>query len=514
MTANENMAGSTVDTYTTQLQNISSLMTTLEQDGVVNMAEYAKLTEARKQTMRLLSDARKLEAPDLDDAEREAACDAIKADLRAWLAVRNYKYVLSSDRFWLSKDDGTWIAATDRSIKNDRPSLRDALEWKLFLDVLKEDARHFDRQTYTFNKVGADTLNMLNVNFCEPVEGDEPHWLFDRVVASIGGEKAENIAHIERLILAKYLHPENIMIPALVLQDEGGTGKSLFVTRILGAIFGATAIADNLAIEEVCGKFNAKLAGKAVWFINETARGKYNLDDLKRKVGSASFSVEPKGVDAFLADMTAWVVVSGNDYGGSIRLSNNGVDRRWSIVKGGRTLKAIVGDHMGVSETEAKNFIEATGQHILSDRIEAGRWITALIERHGDVVTIDGHHGEDYTALADTQKSTESLIFEAVFLDPNFRHIKQSTMFDFYCSHVSTQYRVQRGTFYASAEAWAKRNGFDMWRKMVKVGSGKNFSKLAFFTKDEFATRLVDDDDDRFFTEDSNHRRKWLIDIG
>jgi hypothetical protein len=516
MIANENnKAGLTADDIRDQIATISKALDDAISTSPVDMAMVKHLTETRNQALKMLNAAVKAEVSDVTEEETEAACEAIKADLREWLKRRDYSYVLASDRFWLSKADCTWIATTERAIKNDRPTLRDGLEWKLFLDVLKEDGRHFDRQTYTFNKVGGDTLNMLRLDFCQPVvDGQAPHWFFDRIIASIAGEKPDNIAHIERLIVAKYLHPENLMIPALVLQDEGGTGKSLFVTRVLGAIFGTHAIADNLAIEEVCGKFNAKLAGRAVWFINETARGKYNLDDLKRKVGSATYSVEPKGVDSFEADMTAWVIVSGNDEAGSIKLSGNGVDRRWSIVKGGRSLKEIVAETMKVSVGEAKTWIEAEGQHIVSDRAEAGRWLATLIDRHGDVDVIDGHHGEDYHAVAETQKSVEHLLFDAVFLDPRFEHIKRSTLYDLYCHYAGGGFKLARGTLYAKLDSWAKKNKLDITMRRCKVGSGQSVSKLDFFAKDSLATRVSADNDEFYIKQDDYGRVIWRLDIG
>lgn len=515
MTINANYkAGLTVSEIEAQIASISAAITEATLANPIDMGLMKQLNESRSQSMKMLAAAKKAEVADLGDEETEAAMDAIKADLRFWLARRDFRYVLAADRYWLPNSDGTWLPVTERALKNERTSLRDPLEWALFMTVLKEDGRYFDRQTYTFKDLPANVMNMLRNEFIT-MQDDKPHDpVFDHVVASIAGEKAENVSHIEKLILAKYLHPENNLIPSLVLQDEGGTGKSLFVTRILGTIFGKGAVADNLAIEDVVKNFNANLAGKAVWFINETARGRYSLDDLKRKIGSDSFMMEPKGIDAFPVDMTAWVIVSGNDEAGSVKLSGNGVDRRWSIVKGKRELRHILAERMGLDASDAKAWLETTGQHILSDPVEAGRWLYALLERHGDVTTIEGLHGADYQQLAAVQKSTEVMIFEAVFRNPEFSHIKRSTLYELYTAHAGRGFTMARGTLYAKASAWAEKNGIDLGVARMKVGNGKGASAMDFFALDADAKRVIDDHDEQFFSTDERGRRVWNIDIG
>src|SRR3546814_625261 len=170
---------------------------------------------------------------------------------------------------------------TERALKTDRRSLTDSLEYDLLLEVMREDGRYKDTLTYSFREQPDDVLNMLRVNFIKPVnDGQAPHWLFDTVIRSIGGDKIENIEDIEKLVLAKYLHPEDITLPALVLQDDGGTGKSLFVSILLGTLFGKRVVDDNLSMDDLTGKFNARLEGQMLWFVNDSARGTYSLDDL------------------------------------------------------------------------------------------------------------------------------------------------------------------------------------------------------------------------------------------
>lgn len=69
-------------------------------------------------------------------SEKDAA-EQIKTDIRAWLADRDYSYVLANDRFWLRNEDGSWLGISDRALQKERAGLRDGIENSLFLDVLK-----------------------------------------------------------------------------------------------------------------------------------------------------------------------------------------------------------------------------------------------------------------------------------------------------------------------------------------------------------------------------------------
>jgi hypothetical protein len=450
-------------------------------------------------------------------SEKDAA-EQIKTDIRAWLADRDYSYVLANDRFWLRNEDGSWLGISDRALQKERAGLRDGIENSLFLDVLKEDGRWFDRCTYTFKKCPKNVLNMLNLKFCPRVDdGQEVHWLLDMLIGSIGGGKAENIEHIEKLIVAKYLHPENVMLPALVLQDGGGTGKGMLVSNVLMTLFGRTSVADNLKIADVCGKaFNAALEGKAVWYINEAARGRYSLDDLKIKIGSKTFWVEHKGINAFECDMTALVIISGNDSSGAVQLSHGGVDRRWSVVKGGKPIKTALMARLGCSEQDAGRWLTKTGEAILNDAVEVGRWINGLIARHGDVDQLDALHGDDYAALAETQASIEDRLFDALFLrDPDFSHIKRSTLYDLYLHFARGASRTPkaRGTLYADLTSWAERNDVGIAQATRKLDGGRNASKVDLIVAGDAPARPVDNDS-RYIDRDDHGYRVIRVDIG
>ena len=456
-----------------------------------------------------------------EKAQRDADIAAVKDDLRAWLQTRDYYYVQSTERFWLHKPaTGEWIMSSERALKNDRRSLNDRMEFDLLMEVMREDGRYKDTLTYSFADQAEDVLNLLRVNFVEPLDdGQAPHWIFDTVIRSIGGDKPENIEHIEKLVLAKYLHPGDITLPALVLQDDGGTGKSLFVSVLLGTLFGHRFIADNLSMADIVGKFNSRLEGKVVWFVNESAKGTYSLDDLKRKLGSSTFSIERKGIDSISVPMIAWMVISGNDLAGSVLLSNNDTDRRYSVVKGGAPLSAYVAPILDCSRAEAVKWVKDTGSKILGNSSEVSRWVNAMIEKHGDPGSVEALHGDDYVALAETQKSIEEAVFEAVFLRPDFDFIRRPVLYDFYKAECRRQGRHARRdrVLYEMAAKWLAQRQSEIACAKANIGSGKRASSSYVFHHLDLldaSTPRVEPNDHRWFESDSvSGRKTWLIEV-
>nr|WP_086494244.1 DUF5906 domain-containing protein [Novosphingobium panipatense] len=504
---------------------LSSLAT---RDDAASMARFRVLNDERTalikqrdQEIRREKASGRFELSPDERAQRDADIAAVKDDLRAWLQTRDYYYVQSTERFWLHKPaTGEWIMSSERALKNDRRSLNDRLEFDLLLEVMREDGRYKDTLTYSFAEQADDVLNLLRVNFVGPLDdGQAPHWIFDTVIRSIGGDKAENIEHIEKLVLAKYLHPEDITLPALVLQDDGGTGKSLFVSVLLGTLFGHRFIADNLSMADLVGKFNSRLEGKVVWFVNESAKGTYSLDDLKRKLGSSTFSIERKGIDSISVPMIAWMVISGNDLAGSVLLSNNDTDRRYSVVKGGAPLSAYVAPTLDCSRAEAVKWVKDTGSKILGDPSEVGRWVNAMIKKHGDPGSVDGLHGEDYAALAETQKSIEEAVLEAVFLRSDFDYIRRPVLYDFYRAECRRQGRNARRdrVFFATAVKWLAEHQPDIVRTQANIGHGKRVTSSHIFHRAnplDVSTPRVELNDDRWFESDSvTGRKTWLIEV-
>jgi hypothetical protein len=421
-----------------------------------------------------------------EDDEREAI-GAIKTDIREWLKTRKFNYVLANDRYWLDKDTH-WIPVSAQTLLRERPTLSSAIEREMLVKVMREDARFFDECTYSYAKVPSDTLNMMRKDFAPIVEGDA-HWIFDCVIRSVCGGKAANIAHVEQLILTKYLHAETTVMPTLVFNDGGSTGKNVFVSNILGSIFGKYGVADNLSIAAVTGQFNAMLQGRAVWFINETQSGTYSHNKLKQIMGSQTFWIEPKGVNAFEVPMTAWSIISGNGIDGSVLLEGNGTDRRWSIISGGKPLKEHIADVMNSTPDAGLAWLRAEGLAILSDRVEAGKWLAALIARHGDVNVSEGHHAEDYATIRDLQRSLHEDIFHQTFGHEDFTCIRTTELFQAYLEECGKLKRKPQGRnkFHQLARTYLEKHFPDYVGRMpfnVDLEKNGTFSKVEYYSRE------------------------------
>lgn len=429
--------------------------------------------------------------------EREAI-GAIKADLREWLKTRKFNYVLQNDRYWLDK--GThWIPVSSQTLQRERPTLSSAIEREMLTKVLREENMFFDECTFSYaTDVPPDTLNMMRKDFAPIVDDGQPHHaIFDTLIRSLGGGKEANIRHIEQLVLSKYLHPESTVIPTLVFNDPGSTGKGTFVTNVLGAVFGKYGIADNLSMEKVTGQFNAMLQGRAIWYINETSHGTYSHNKLKQIAGSPTFWIEPKGINSFEVPMTAMMIITGNGIDGSVLLEGNGTDRRWSIISGNKPLVDWIADDMTASTADALTWLRSEGFAILSDRVQAGRWLASLVARHGDVNVSEGHHDEDYKAIRNLQRPLHEDMFAQIFGSDEFRCIRTTELFQAYIEECSTLRRkpMGRNKFHELTRLYISQHHSEFAGKInANVKFGTRSAKVEYYAMEPIpsATELTE----------------------
>lgn len=420
------------------------------------------------------------QAAELEGLDVEELREATKMDIRKWLKANDYYYTHRDNSYWLYTpgDREPWTPHSRMSMVDHDPRLSPRSPYfALFTEVLQEDGRWFRDHTRTFAKVGPQTLNMLRWDFLKPQEGQH-HWVFDTLMMSLGGGKAENIAHLEKVLLAKLHNPGNYTLPTVVISDDGGTGKSLFAEKLLPTLFGQDLVAPNVSMEEITGQFNSHLQGKAVWFVNENRADRNDHEAIKRVLGSATLRAERKGKDAKLTDNTALMLVAGNFSLGAIKLSGTEVDRRFSILKStGITLKSLTSKKLGITEAEADQWMKAKGQHIISDPAEAAKWLNHLIAKHGKVTDVLALHGQDYQDMLDAQMDVTQQVYQLFLTHPCWTTpdegmIKRKTMFDYYVDYCR-RHNIRSMTnqrFYAEAEKWMKRKGIDFMKKTVKWG--------------------------------------------
>jgi hypothetical protein len=317
-------------------------------------------------------------------------------------------------------------------------------------NVLKEFNKKLVKAGRRFSKIiqsyhnQTNALNIMHQGFCMPADdgAEDYHWIFDAVLESLSGGApgTEEFQALQRTIWAKYLHPENIYIPHIVICDVlGRGGKGLTSNTFLRRLFNGK-IADNCNIDHIIGKFNAVVAGKALIVVNETNRSRVDSERTKAFLGSPSIPVELKGQDVYYADNTALVIFVTNDINGGVNVGGTLSDNRFSFFRVNQNIYQVCQRYMReresreMTELEIKQWIEGRGQDagqvILHDEYEVGRWINAQAAGLGDVTHVEPVHAAEYQRIVDKQRGAWTHTVDSVFEDPAFEYIRFQLLYD------------------------------------------------------------------------------------
>ena len=414
-----------------KLNSIAEAVRTLEQtDALIELADDIAALETKVEKQRKKASVTQAEA---DEAEQQAT-----AAFTSFVEQFNIYFTASSGLWWWH-EYGEWHSAkADAFREKFRGYLGSADGYKLFQAILDEQGRKLNQAFYGWED-RPGYLNLLSMgSFCQPVEANSYHPIFDLLFCSLGGGKPENIGHLEKLILAKWQHPENYLLPCAVFADGGGTGKSVLVARFLVAVFGFKNVADNLSMEMAFGKFNKRIAGKAVVFANEAPEDKEDDEGILRVVHSPAVNIEAKGRDPIKSVNTALYFIATNPKSGgyAIRLAYSDVDRRFSIMHGTKPLKWYVAQHYGLphDDDDDAGWEKMTSelQYVLSDPIEVGRWLHCKQNEYGDIPHLKALHGEDYKKQAADTIEMHTRVFDAIFGNSEFTYIRSDVLFRLY----------------------------------------------------------------------------------
>ena len=311
--------------------------------------------------------------------------------------------------------------------------------------------------TYSFRKdIHPDIFNLMDTSgWVQPASGDH-HWIFDVLMRSLGSGKTENIVHIERIILHKYLHPECYLLPCLVIHGEGGVGKNLLVDKVLHTMFdGQTVSATS---DNITGQFNSLAKGRTVVMINESVSDRADTATLKDMLQKERLVINGKNIPQFEVDNTPLYIIASNEHEGGVFLDRSDADRRYSVLRceRGKTLNHWIADHTGWPQDQARAWMTTHGHQICGDKAEIGKWLGHLMEKyrdHGQPVAL---HGADYAVLMDVQKKMEERLVEAVFGDPNVTHIEKKVLYQGYtilCQSANIR-PLSDAKFYKRADDW------------------------------------------------------------
>lgn len=306
-----------------------------------------------------------------------------------------------------------------------------------FNAMLRDQGRNFTNviQSYT-DKAGC--LNVMNKKFCEAAAdgSTDYHWIFDAIYESVSGGDpgSEEFNQFQRTVFSKYVNPNNPFLPNLFVKNtDGRCAKDLLAETHMNRLFNGN-VAPNCNIDHLLGKFNGAIAGKAVIFVNETVREKVDVEKIKQFLGSKRFQVENKFEMPYSADNTALVISFTNALAGGISLSGTKSDERYSLFSTNKVFREVLSRYFkekeGIDLTpeECKKWLESndpmSGQNILRDKVQNGKWINAMHAKWGKVEYVESYHGQVYSELINRQRGAWTDLVEDVFTEPGFTYIR------------------------------------------------------------------------------------------
>lgn len=344
--------------------------------------------------------------------------------------------------------------------------LRGGDNWQQFMELMERKGRNYTQVVASFGNTNPNHYNLLSIEAWLTPKAGKHSELFDILLASIGNDKKENIEHLERVIAWKYTHPDSPFLPAIVLFNEGSTGKNLLVDTVLSTIFanqtktapGATAVEN----------FNGHVVGKTVVLLNECEKDKVNVAKLKQLIGQKTFHVNEKFKPQFDAPSTQLWLIATNDTDGAFLVSEDGSGRRWSHIKSGtgKTLEYWLNKklNLGLDRNELdKVDISQYVEDAYGNPEECAKWLHHICEKWQGMPIPKALHGEDHRELLESQSSVLNQVCERVFLDPDFIAIPVERFCAEYetaarTEGVNPKYIKERRHVKTAVKAWLERH--------------------------------------------------------
>jgi hypothetical protein len=448
-------------------------------DQVINYLASVKKKGTKKDILRYIDEIEGkmgIQKPVRDNTQ-------LKQDIEKWVEDERLHFYVNDHGWWILFKNNKWKFIKRGGLEGYNKKTKDPTYFDLLDEVLNEKELKVFDLTHKWTKEKMPYyLNLLEWDFCQPVESPNYHWFFDVLISSIGGGKQENITHIERLILNKYLHPEDQMLPALVLNDRGRTGKGLLAEILLPTVFGKDLVAVNIDIKNYIGNFNSVSIGKAVIAINETNdHEQIDMNALKSKLMTSTIVCNEKNKPEYFTNVTCLVIIQSNEFQGAMRVTGDPSDDRLSIVNGGIPIYDILvkDSRLNIPNKTSKiceDWIKSVAiPTILQDKTEVGKWLYCMYQKHGDVQNTSCLHGADYKKLLGVQQPFHIEIIEAIFNDTTFTHIKKSVLRDYYqqayyITHKHINFMLKPKNFNTAVENWLLKN------KPTIMGDKKNLT--------------------------------------
>lgn len=276
-----------------------------------------------------------------------------------------------------------------------------------------------------------------NINALNMAKIEEQYWIHNRplyegikanqnkyidiLIYSLAGENPDSKKHIEEWISFKLFNAtDSATLPALNIFGQGGTGKNLFYEYLIPTMFHGSGTVTNANMRHVSG-FNGHFEGKRFAVFNESSSDKADTDGIKGIIGSKKLSIEKKGIDRYEADNLMSVLMFTNDQLGSIQLDKqDGVNRRYSIIKCTKTLKEII---KKLYPNEDADSFTCDLLEALQDEKQVAEWVAWLEQNRLNNKPPAAYHGIAYQELKEDTKNVAEQFFDYVLYNLKLKAI-------------------------------------------------------------------------------------------
>ena len=472
--------------------------------------EVSNLTEEQEEAAREINRARK-------QARLQQFREIIQHD-------NVYFIVKLNDYMYLGNDPENpawreWINASQAAI-NMKYMLSSTTERAWFKEALHELDKVKDVVVNTFEPTGRTVLNMMiRSGWLTPIKGDVPE-VFNVLFNSLSGGRQEVIDHLEKVIVWKYLHPEDVKIPCVSISGKAGVGKNELFDLVFATLVGSeqARVVDSSSI---FGTFNGIQLGTWALLIDEAIPEKSNQETLKRLIGNKTMSINTKyGMQGVFAN-TPMRWIGGNGNNGNFMLSAEGDDRRFSPITVTKDLMYWVSKSQNLELDEQYKTLDdkhpcliwwKTESHKLKDPIFVAHWLDYILTKWKDQKFCPSALRVDYEELVESQKNETVEVAEWVFNDRGFEHIEKVALYELYLIFAKNNTRKKSAkTFHADIRNWLMTNepGITL-RSSVKIarhGMGPTSGEVYM----QFAKSYVKRNTEQYIEFDEQRRCNKLV---
>ncbi len=323
------------------------------------------------------------------------------------------------------------------------------------------------------------------------------HPLFDILMKSLSGNNENFQSHVERCVLRKRFYPHDINIPAIVITDPGGTGKQLFVMKVLKTIFNNSVVLTDTNVLRTKGG-NIRLLGKAIVYIDELTnftQDTYKL--LKRYIANEYVAVRALYGDEFNARNVAWTFISGNSDKPILPVTTDGAHRRFSVIVNGydELRSKNIAYYIEKSEAYAV-YKKATGKsadqylndnvHVLSDKEQCEVWLSYILYKQGYPLQKERIHAyRDNEIVEDLIDNLNpfNLALDLVMIGGEFTSFTRTMFKNFYNEVLRLEPKETNDISIGSRiRAYMKSRGLDKTWKSIRQENGDRYFKSPDFS--------------------------------